>query len=376
MSIDYAFEGGSLHYNSTLFDNGTGGTTEKNDSFLIPVGPDRKTITKYQKELSDQRRIAESPDGDGAIEYSILNADADKENGIDIYQMGIGGKFQHPVGEYELICMAAANLDRAILVINNPGSNKSSLLPKDVIQEMMRSGSFEAQGKWILSMLSEVFDRYENYLSLKGNSAGARATLGLAAAMLLMNADANKDKGKYNNIGDVRVIDPPGAQDKSTLGVVANFASQLPRSTDYANLSPYNPYKSHGEGKPPVIGKDVIGKDDAKKSNLFTAKDAALQNGLWFPKSMRKRKGLQDDLIKARELIVPDGDLTVIQPEFSEFARPEAMMQLLAEIAIKSLGDAALRHVLLENHSHAIMSAGAGPEPIVAAYLLAYALAA
>ncbi len=348
-SIDYGFTSGQLNGQITSFDS-RGGRTIHTDSESIVDTPDYKTRQELARELASTTRTIER-DGD-AIQVGFMNTDVPPEDGITVYNMGIGGNYQHPVGLLENVALAAANPDQRIMVVNNAGSGESSLVPKSVIDRMKLAGSFRLQGEWMLRVLQGELNNYGE-INLEGNSAGARTAIGIAAAMQTVRLDSP--------LSTLTVFDPPGAKDSTTPGVLMDFLTQARDQSQYAKHSPYNPTKL-----------DLLEK---KPANLFTAKGAFAQNMWNLPGAMKSRIGFIYDLVAALNVVKTDGDATIIQPEFSQFARPDQMKKAMAEAAVYSSMHrhpfVKLRHVQIDKHSHPLLAEGTGPNGIVTAYKLA-----
>jgi hypothetical protein len=354
--FDYSFKDRALHYTVEEFnEHGTPPPIDRHGQYPIIGSPDKATRKKLEEELSKTTQTLVAKDKTGAIQIGKLNADAPKENGLMVYNMGIGGNMAHPVGLLELQHLAHAFPEQAILVTNNAGSGGSSLYPREVIKKLRHTGSFQASGEWTNSVLRPIFETFDNNLSVEGNSAGARLGLGMAAAML--------DAIDEYNLQHVRVVDPPGAKNTNTLGVLANFVSQGPRANKYAQ-SPYNPY-------------ELGTLETADPANLFTAKGAFADNMWNLPSAMRRRYTFVKDIASALAAVQEGGDVTIIQPEHSEFATPDDMRTAMGHAAriaaarVFSTEEKTLRLIELSGHSHAIMSNKVGPNPIVTVHKIA-----
>ena len=346
--IDYRFGKGQLEAQITSFD-AKGNTTTHADSEPIVDIPSAKRRKELTRELAATTRTIEHPDG--AVQVGFLNTDVPPEDGITVYNMGIGGNFEHPVGLFENVAFAAANPDRRIMVVNNAGSGESSLVPKPVIDRMKAAGSFAPQGEWMLRVLQRELGNYGD-ITLNGNSAGARAAIGIAAAMTTVKLG--------NPLSELTVFDPVGAKDRITLGVDWAFLRQQPEAMRYAKRSPYNPAK--------------LNLLEQKPANLFTAKGAFAQNMWNLPGAMKSRTGFIYDLVAALDAVKEGGEVAVIQPEFSQFARPDQMKKAMAEAAVYSSmysHPAIFRHIQIDNHSHPLLAEGTGPNALVTAYKIA-----
>ena len=309
-----------------------------------PIERRRKELSR---ELASTTRTIEHAT-DGAVQVGFMNTDVPAEDGVTVLNMGIGGNFEHPVGTLEAMTYAANNQDRRVMVVNNAGSSASSLVPSEVMAEMKATGSFVPQGEWMLDTLRRELDNYGE-LSLVGNSAGARIAMGIAAAVSVVRLD--------NPLARVAVFDPPGAQDRTTPGMIAAFIGQIQDTKRYAEQSPYNP--------------KTLGLLEPMPANLFTAKGAFVQNMWNFPNAMTKRDGFIDDLIGALRAVKEGGDVTVIQPEFSQFATPEKMISAMTIATMVAARMRHLRHIQINSHSHPLLAEGTGPNALVTAHKIA-----
>jgi pimeloyl-ACP methyl ester carboxylesterase len=345
---DYKFADGAIRYSETNYAISGGSattTTSLEQSMKIidapEVGDDRlKTV---RAELAG--KVAESATGGGIVEYAVLNQDNPTSNGAIIYNMGIGGDFHHPVGAREAEVLAWANPDQQIILINNTGSGRSTLIPREIMRQMKKDGIYEPQGEWMLQILEYQLEQYGDKIALWGGSAGARVALGMAAAF---GAAGQK-------IDNLRVVDPPSAINRTWFGIQMRFVSQI--------------LAMHGYGASPYRETDEL---EAQVSNLFKAK-GALGDNMWnYPLAMRRASGLMKDIDGAMGAV--RGDLTIMQPENSEFADSDNSMK-------RSIGNAAAQHVgafpeivryiSIEDHSHAILSDNAGARPQITIYEIA-----
>ncbi|MCL2174056.1 hypothetical protein FWH58_02040 [Candidatus Saccharibacteria bacterium] len=345
-SIDYGFEDGVIRYQTTTF-NGIGGPTVQEQQSInvidAPAVGDEQLAT-VRTEMSGS---AVASMGGAAIEFALLNHENPASNGAIVYNMGIGGNFHHPVGAREAEVLAYANPDKRILVINNTGSGQSSLVPRNIMKQMKRDGIYQPQGEWMLQILEKQLEEYGDKIELWGNSAGARVAMGMAAAF----------GAAGQNIANLRVVDPPSAIDRTALGIQMRFISQILAMQKYG-ASPYN--ETSDLGKAP--------------SNLFTAKGAFADNMWNYPLTMRIKDGLVADLQGAMGAV--HDDLTIIQPEFSEFAHPNYMSWLVESAIANTFWEGikqpeALRQIIIKDHSHAILSANAGARPQITLYEIA-----
>ena len=300
--------------------------------------PTSEQLATLKRELSENS-IHESPDGDGTVETVLLNHEAPEANGLTIYSMGIGGNFNHPVGTRDVFALAAANPEQRLLVVNNAGSDGSSLIPREVMQEMLRTGSYQRKGEWLLHVLARELETYGEDVAFWGNSAGGRIAMGLAAGF-------GEEGAKANN---VRVVDPPSVKNRSPLGMMWGFASQAGDQGKY-RTSPYGDTEE----------------TDQKTANLFTAKGAFTDNMLRYPAVMGKAAGFEEDLEAA--MAATRGDFSFIVPERSQFTPLQEMREAMGRAAVLQPGDRRLYSVL--RHSHTIMSAEAGSRPMATLYEL------
>ncbi len=350
--LDYNFSSRSLRYQTTSLGAPGEMTSHPDKEHPIIASPNMATRLRVQKELAGTMKTIESKDGSGAIETAMLNTDASSEKGLRIYSMGIGGDISHPVAQLELQHLAAANPEQATLVLNNAGSGGSSRVPRDIMQKMKRSGSYTLQGEWTMNTLSEISEKYDNTLSFEGNSAGARLSLGMAAALLI--------KLDEYTVKHVRVMDPPGAKNHTHVGMLACFVRQAPHASGYRS-SPYNPYRNENL-------------HEEMTAHLFANKAGLIDNAWNHPMVMRKQSGFAKDIQNTIQVISAQGDLSIIQPESSEFAKPEDMLRAIgqASLGVTSLDQTPrIQHILLRRHSHAIMSDKTGPNPTATAYEIA-----
>mgnify|MGYP001209388921 CR=1 FL=1 len=339
-NIDYGFTDGRLSYRRGSF--GVDGSYTEGETQTVPIvpGPTTEQLAALNAELAgDTVKVHESPDGDGALQTVLLNHEAPEANGLTIYGMGIGGNFYHPVGTRDVFALAAAHPDQRLLIMNNAGSDGSSLIPREVMAEMKRTGSYMAKGEWLLHVMDRALEAYGENVAFWGNSAGGRVAMGLAAAFGEKGAKAN----------NVRVVDPPSVKQRSVLGVMWGFASQAGDQGKY-RASPYG-----GLEEP-----------DEKTANLFTAKGAFTDNMLRYPAVMGKAAGFEEDLEAA--MAATRGDFSFILPEHSQFTPLQEMREAMGRAAVLQPGDRRLYSVL--RHSHTIMSAEAGSRPMATLYEL------
>jgi len=186
-SIDYGFRGGDMQYQTTTFNNDI--SIGKKKTMPILDAPEstqegKEHIERIRAEFKSEVEVAQLTKGDDfqQIEYALLNHEQPENNGVIVYNMGIGGNFYHPVGQREIEVLAAANPNQQIMVINNTGSERASLIPRYMMARMKESGSYKKQGEWMLQILGDKLARYNDEIALWGNSAGARVALGMAAA--------------------------------------------------------------------------------------------------------------------------------------------------------------------------------------------------
>lgn len=351
--IDYDFTDGRLEFSSYEWTGIDGVHSCFDGEYMIDEGPDRAERRYLQREMAKTTQRLMAHDESGAVEVCHLNTDADPSRGCVVYNMGIGDNFHHPIGRQEVIARAAADPAMPICVINNAGSGNSTVAPRHVMRDMKQSGSFRSQGTWLASTLTQTLEDYGGTVHIEGNSAGARQGLSLGAAL-----------GAYDDyhVPYIRVVDPPGAKDHSTAGVVARFMSQTGPSKSYAARSPYNPYHN-----------GVLANDEKQAPNLMTNVRALVDNGWNYPAAMKSQAGFVTDLHDASLAIIPGGDLTVMQPEHSEFARLQSMQTALALTAfgLSARHETLLLSMTVRHHTHAIMSAGAGANPVVSLYGMA-----
>jgi hypothetical protein len=346
-AIDYHFENDEIRYRVANFDmtKRLPNINEESGSISVidapPINNDHyKTI---RAELSEKEvKIARL--GNSAIEFAVLNHEVSPDNGVIIYNMGIGGDFHHPVGAREVEVLAYVNPDQQIVVINNTGSGASSLIPRETMKQMKQDSICKPQGVLMLQILEKQLQQYGDRIELMGNSAGARVAIGMTAAF----------SAAGQNIANLRVVDPVSAADRLPLGVQMRLISQVVAMSGYGK-SPYN------EGS------------ELKNipANLFTARGAMIDNWMNYPLVVRRASGLEADLDSAMSAV--RGDLAVIQPERSEFARTNDMRELITKVAIRHSGNypETLRHIIIEGHSHAIMSKNAGALPLITLHEIA-----
>ncbi|MDR1969940.1 MAG: hypothetical protein LBQ11_01150 [Candidatus Nomurabacteria bacterium] len=347
--MDYKFANNELRYEVTTFDGVNQPSIIENKSLEIIGAPpvDDNQLVTVRRELSNSQLLEKSGEMGSSIEFAILNHENSANNGAIVYNMGVGGDFHHPVGAREAEVLAFANPDKHILIINNTGSGRSSLIPRDMMEQMKRDGIYEPQGKWMLEILEKQLKQYGDKVELWGHSAGARVAMGMAAAFGTAG----------QNVANLRVVDPPSAVDRTPLGIQMRFVSQIIAMQRYS-ASPYN----------------ETSELDAQTANLFKA-EGAFGDNMWnYPLVMRHAEGLATDLYGATGAV--RNDLTIIQPEFSEFASPNCMHELIARVAMDANWDSILRpeilrHVVVEGHSHAILSAPAGARPQITLYEIA-----
>jgi pimeloyl-ACP methyl ester carboxylesterase len=350
-NIDYKFSNGDIRYQTTAFDDAGWAETgsEQSSGVIDAPAANSEQLTAVRAELRGGKVAAM---GGGAVEFALLNHENPASNGAIVYNMGIGGDFHHPVGAREAEVLASVNPDKRIVVINPTGSGQSSLIPREIMGQMKREGVYGPQGEWMLQILSSQLEEFGDKIELWGNSAGARVAMGMAAAFAAAD----------QKIASLRVVDPPSAADRTPLGIRMRFASQIIAMRGYG-ASPYN--EAAELGKAPA--------------NLFKAKGAFADNMWNYPVAMRRKDGLAADLSGAMGAV--RDDLTIIQPEFSEFAHPGYMQAMMGDVAMDAFmaGSAqpeALRHILIRDHSHAILSANAGARPQITLYEIAKRIAA
>ncbi|TAH33723.1 hypothetical protein EYC58_00445 [Candidatus Saccharibacteria bacterium] len=344
-NIDYGFTDGTLSYRPTYFR----GKYTEGETQTVPIvpGPTTEQLAALKAELAgDTVKIYESPDGDGAVETVLLNHEAPEANGLTIYGMGIGGNFYHPVGTRDVFALAAANPDQRLMVMNNAGSEGSSLIPREVMQEMLRTGSYQRKGEWLLHVLGRELETYGEDVAFWGNSAGGRVAMGLAASFGEKGAKA----------ANVRVVDPLSVKQRSALGVMWGFASQAGDQGKY-RASPYGGTEETDEKTANLF---------AALPNLFAALRALPDNGFRYPAVMGKAAGFEEDLEAA--MAATRGDFSFIVPERSQFTPLQEMREAMGRAAVLQPGDRRLYSVL--RHSHTIMSAEAGSRPMATLYEL------
>jgi len=343
--IDFGSEDGSLHHHTILFSPDGSAYIRGHATTPIISDPDQDPSSKQHLEQVQldllNPQVAKNPNG--AIEFVIVNSDRPKENGLIVYNMGIGGDIRNPVAVREMEVLTASNPDQQIMVINNAGSGQSSLPPSPVLAEMMKKGSFTPYGLWTFDLLQDKLGEYGDApITIWGKSLGGRVAIGLAAACGVAGRP----------ISNLWVIDPPWSS--FPPDVTLDFLSQVPVAKNYYDQSPYN--EARDDQVPDITTNNF-------QSTLSASGLLNLYNLVYLPRAMESQDGMAADLLAALGAV--RGDFSILKPEYSEFGQPGPTEDLLAE-AIKrassqgwSLPDR-VRVILLENQSHGVMSTGAG----------------
>ena len=344
MKIDFGFKGGNIKYKSTEFDDA--GKAHDLGSGTMAVLQLPETSDTVLRELSD-KEVRVSGHGGTDIEYAVLNHENPDSDGAIIYNMGAGGNMRHPQAVREIGAVASLNPDRQVLVINNAGAGRSSLMPVNVMDHMKQNGSYLPEGDLILKILSDQLEKYGDKIDVWGHSAGARVAMGMAAAF----------GASGQRIDSLIAVDPPSAIDRSPFGIQMKFASQVLSMIRYGK-SPYN--ETEELGTKPISSAWVGTMAGAMKTNIWD-----------LPLTMRHSDGLERDLGGA--ITAVNGNLTIVSPEHSEFAKPDSMEKLISRAVCSSLVDLpdSVRQLIVRGHSHSILSSNSGVAPQMTLYKIA-----
>ena len=250
--------------------------------------------------------------GKTAIQSALL-ASGDY-NSFKIITMGWGGNIETEIARLELAEIQRQNPEEALLVINNPGSGESSPLPRGILSEMKKTGSFDPYGELVAEAvrqhLGSRLDDIDGGISSYGHSFGARTAISTATYL--------------ENVGYITATDPPGSRKLGVPGIGRGFLIK--------ESSPAAEYAKHTDNKPSLR---LQQENDALALQSIKAMGgrATWQQFVDQPQIIAKA-GLANDI----ETLAKTGNVGMLQinsPEFSELNRPEDVGLILQKIAEK-----------------------------------------
>ena len=255
--------------------------------------------------------------GGQVLTATLFNPD---QKNLTLIHPGWLGDGEHALTKLQVNLLAQQSPDTTFAYINMPGIRGSEALPKNVMQEMKRTGSFEAYGEEIATAFEALRRDFEQTKGV-GWSTGARAMLGVLAA-----------RHNESGLDKVVAIDPPGSRKLGLAGIVNAF---IIREGGYAKQ--YSPDSQTVDAK----------KIGAPKAPLNLA---AFKQALYdFPVAMSKI-GLEGDLVKATANLDAARSVAVVSPELSALNMPEDIAEIMKRVSLKT--DARLIHYIIDQQSH------------------------
>lgn len=308
--LDYEFRHG---FDGTVSQPGMGfAGTDNTEHFCLSDRNPRPAETILEGRTERFRTI-----GGGTLTATLFQEGKPELMFIHPGWMGDG---EHALSKLQVSLLAQQNPDSSFAYVNMPGARGSEALPRSVVSEMKRSGSFEAYGEELAKMLYVLRQDYEASKGV-GWSTGSRAMLGILAA-------------RHNEAGldSVVALDPPGSVHLGRVGIAKAFIV-----TEGGHGKLYTPDAQTTQAK----------KIGAPKSPLDLA--AARQRLYDFPIVM-SRQGLESDLEKAVVGLGKSNTISIISPELSALNDPRLMREILRRVSLGT--DAKLLHYVISGQSH------------------------
>jgi hypothetical protein len=235
MSVDHALENGlsfvePKEMQKTIVNIPTDFTQEELRKRSAEVNAARKEADRAPRTLEIDLGDPDNPDSYGygrvlnaqLFNEGVLNVDGTKDLIIFNYAWNAhygAKKGEGPVSEQqEAEYLAAAFPDKQILFINQPGFGGSSLLPKEIADDISETGNYAPLGEYIGEKVSERISDEMGHLAtiaVFGESLGALRASAITGA-LVDNADTVR----------AALVEAPGSKEHSLLGLGVDYVAR------------------------------------------------------------------------------------------------------------------------------------------------------
>jgi pimeloyl-ACP methyl ester carboxylesterase len=370
-NLDYQFADGGLTTTHTTTHRDFSVSGETGDKFVKPIiecvsaeetrelwDSAARGVWHEDYEKDGQGNYILDDDGNrigkgSSVEYAILRPDAEGPLGVEF--MGLGGDL-NPVSEREAaaILKSMGTSLGPLLIINNPGSGKSSPLPPSVIKRMKKEKSFIPQGEYYADIIGSKIQELAGGrgIEILGHSLGANTALGFTAAYFAATR---------NQVDGLRLIAPLGTEHHTLPDTYMRFVIiEGIRASQYSKQSLYN------ELDELKVKKSIAGTTNRNWISTMISSLRTVKQNFWDFPVVAGRESLESDLRQALPAI--SRDLTVVSPEQSKFGNSETTKQILARLALMSNRPDSITHYEVSNHSLAAISAGAGARVLGSMY--------
>ncbi len=263
----------------------------------------------YHKKSIDlsESQVRTTKTGNAAVQSFLIPSE--NPNGeLKTVTMGWGGRADHPDALMELSSIRANNPGTDLLVFNNPGKGESSPIPKSVMRQMKKTGSFIPYGELVAKAINDQTSDYDK-LSVYGHSEGARTAIG---AITHLDKQAKQ----------ASLTDAPGSRNLGLFGIADAFLLKESRHAgEYAKRA-----KEYGLSAPELANEDVM-------KDMMAMGAVGLKRMFLDEPAVMGKGGLMSDLSK----MAASGNVRKVQfnsPEFSELNDPEEIKNILLSLAV------------------------------------------
>ena len=273
--------------------------------------------------------------GKGAVEVALYKSPLNEYGELKIVTMGWGGNLEASIARLEAAESTKQNPGTDMLIINNPGSGNSSPIPRSVMKEMKRTGSFMPYGELLAEPVRDLYQYYAQ-ISISGHSMGARTGIAL---------------GRY--IGPVEYItatDPPGSRKLGLVGLANAFMLK-----EGAHAREYSKHTDN------ILSLELQRQNDELANKIKSTWKLGWRGAaqmLLNHTGVMSKDGLKVDL----DLLLGSGNLNggtlqINSPEFSELNHSEDVHAILTNLAQK-YPKVDVRQAVLLGQTHSVNTGG------------------
>ncbi len=250
----------------------------------------------------------------GSVAVLLYEPPAGKATGnvIPYYYPWSGNVTKNRVGQLEAAAIAAQNPGSTVMAIDSPGTGESLRLPRAVMREIAKTGSYLPYGELTAPMLESFFADYDS-ITYMGSSQGARRAAAMAWATGEMLDRPTQD---------LILQDPVGSHEQTVRSLISGMMREGVHSGRYVKASPDHEAAHAQRLNDSWRALYSIGR---------VARHGALVDlAVGEPRALA-RPGLEGDLQAA----IPHVQRTLVvnTPEFSELTQAAAAQAMLERLA-------------------------------------------